>query len=96
MTTDPKILNYGVKINALKALIIDGKLSRYYKKGNLASKRCWYVYSNNVYGRPLRWVNSCETCVFRIAKFYQNLGFSVELVDIPSEISIEGEDSETE
>ena len=95
MNIDPKILKYGIKINALKALIIDGKLSRYYKKGNSASKGCWYVYSNNIYGRPLVWVNSCETCVYRIADFYKNLGYSVQLIDIPDETSIVGDCNES-
>lgn len=80
---DPKIIPYGQKIGAEKALIKNGKLQCYYKKGDKASKWCWYVYTNNEYGRPLKWVSSNETCVYRIADFYRNLHHKIELIEIP-------------
>ncbi|MDC4361041.1 hypothetical protein NQ651_17810 [Acinetobacter baumannii] len=79
-----KVLSYGQKIGAEKALIIDGSLSRYYRKGDKASKHCMYFYGKSGAAK-LAWGNSFEYCLDRVVKFYKGLGHSVEVIEIPKE-----------
>ncbi|HEM6660724.1 TPA: hypothetical protein ACNII0_002916 [Acinetobacter baumannii] len=79
-----KVLSYGQKIGAEKALIIDDSLSRYYKKGDKASKHCMYFYGKSGEAK-LGWGNSFEFCLDRVVNFYKNLGHAVEVIDIPKE-----------
>lgn len=91
-----KVFRYGLKIGAEKAFFMNGEFVQYFKKGDKASRRCWYMFSKNPYGRPLRWANSCEPCVYRVVDFYRNLGHTVELFDVPKEIPAQEETNETE
>ena len=86
-----KVIRYGVRIGAEQALIIDGTLSRYYKKGDIHSKHCAYSYTDHKNGRPLRWENAYTYSACRSLEFYQNLGYSAELIDIPKELPAEGD-----
>ena len=77
-----KVLRYGQKIGADVAIIQNGKLRNYYKKGDKASKHCVYTYTNYENGRPLRWESANEFCIERILNFYRNLGHTMEAIQI--------------
>lgn len=96
MTYDlDKVLKYGQKIGAEQALILNDKLSRYYKKGDKASKYCAYSYANHDNGRPLRWEMSGTYHVDSVAEFYKGMGHKVEIIEIPeSDIELIGGDNE--
>lgn len=80
-----KTIRYGQKIGAEHALILNGDLRSYYKKGSAASKHCALVYTNHNQGRPLRWESANEYSYERIAEFYNNsLGMTAELIPIPA------------
>lgn len=82
-----KVMRYGRKIGAEYALIINGELSRYYKKGDKASKYCPYFYANFQYDVPLGWRNSYNPSIHGVAEFYTNLGNQVELLEITKAVS---------
>ncbi|WP_228203397.1 hypothetical protein [Acinetobacter sp. CFCC 10889] len=82
-----KVLRYGFRIGAEQALILDGELSRYYKKGDRASKYCLYSYTDHRNGRPLRWEIAWIYDVSQVVDFYKKtMGKSVELIPIPNEL----------
>lgn len=77
-----KVVKYGLGIGADKALIIDGKLSRYYKKGDAASKYCVYSYTDHKNGRPLRWENALTYTAEQNLAFYLGINLKAELLEI--------------
>lgn len=82
-----KILRYGFKIGADSALILDNKLSRYYKKGDKASKYCLYSYTDHNNGRPLRWENALCFDLTMAINTYKTMGKKVEVIQIPKDES---------
>lgn len=82
-----QVLRFGFRIGADQALIINGELSRYFKKADQANKNCAYSFTNHNNGRPMRWESAGVYDVMQTVNFYKNvMGKSVELIDIPSEM----------
>ncbi|MCU4631082.1 hypothetical protein KTJ53_15700 [Acinetobacter variabilis] len=78
-----KVIRFGQKIGAEVAIIMNGELRNYYKKGNKDTKYCCLTYTNHNNGRPLRWESANEYSWDRIIDFYRSLSYAVEIIDIP-------------
>lgn len=72
---------FGRYYNADTALIIDGNVSRLYKKGDVSTKRFLYFMHVDE-NLPNTWSNSFEINAARVANFYRNLGKDVHLIEI--------------
>lgn len=78
-----KVIRFGQKIGAEVAIIMNGELRNYYKKGNKDTKYCCLTYTNHNNGRPLRWESANEYSWDRIIDFYRSLSYAVEVIEIP-------------
>ncbi|WP_151825600.1 hypothetical protein [Acinetobacter ursingii] len=77
------VVSYGQKIGAEKALILNDRLSRYYRKGDASSKYCLLFYAKVNDYAPLRWSNSFNYSIKPVITFYEGMGKKVEIIDIP-------------
>ena len=80
---EAKVIRYGQKIGADVAFILNGELRNYYKKRDKSSKYCCQIYTHHWNGRPLGWETTSEYHWSRVVSFYEGLGHSVELIEIP-------------
>lgn len=78
-----KVISFGQKIGAEVAVIMNGELRNYYKKGNKDTKYCCLTYTNHNNGRPLRWESANEYHYERIIEFNRSMGYAVEVIEIP-------------
>ncbi|AMW80492.1 hypothetical protein AMD27_16375 (plasmid) [Acinetobacter sp. TGL-Y2] len=76
-----EVVEYGKYIEAEAALMKDGGVYLYYKRGNKESKYCAYNFDPNDTNR-LYWKNSSNTCYFQAFNFYVNIGWKVDLISI--------------
>lgn len=72
-----KIQNFGRKVGAEYALVIDGRLRQYYKKGDSSSKNCPYFM-----GDKQIWQNSCNSSLATTLASYQMTHKNVEMLII--------------
>lgn len=77
------IIRYGQKAGAEVAVLVDGQLRNYYKKGDKASKYCAYTLVDHKNGRPMRWESANEYSYHRIIEFYKGRGMNIEMIEIP-------------
>lgn len=73
-----KVIRYGQRIGAEKALVLNGRLRKYYKKGDVFSK-----YSPYMYDIGLMWVNTNMPSVAYIIRCYESSYPDVLIIDIP-------------
>ena len=74
-----EVVEYGKYIEAEAALMKDGGVYLYYKRGNKESKYCAYNFDPNDTNR-LFWKNSSNTCYFRAFNFCASIGWKVDLI----------------
>ena len=83
MTIDlVKVQRYGQRMGADVAIVIDGQLHNYFKKGDRASRFCLYSLTNHNNKRPIRWESTTESTWERVVGFWRNLGKSVDVIVI--------------
>lgn len=72
-----KVQNFGRYVGAEYALMIDGRVRQYYKKGDRASKNCPYFLGVNQI-----WQNSCNSSLATTFESYRMTHKNVEVVKI--------------
>lgn len=72
-----KIQNFGRKVGAEYALVIDGRLRQYYKKGDSSSKNCPYFM-----GDKQIWQNSCNSSLATTFAAYRMTHKNIEVIQI--------------
>ena len=72
-----KVVRYGQKIGAEYALVLNGRLRQYYKKGNRESKFSPYCYDIS-----LKWENTNMSSLAYIFRCYKNSYPDVTIIEI--------------
>lgn len=91
-----QVVEYGKYIGAREALMINGVLYLYYKRGDKASKFCCYNFDASSEEKiAIGWANSFNTSVERVYEFYVGLGKKCDLILI-NEINLDGLDEKAQ
>jgi hypothetical protein len=73
-----KVIRYGQKIGANHALVLNGRLRKYYKKGDRSSNFSPYMYDIN-----LRWENTNMSSLSYVLRCYRASYPDALIIDIP-------------
>lgn len=80
MTYDlDKVIRYGQRIGASHALVLRGRLRKYYKKGDLSTRFSPYMFDTDLY-----WKNTNMPSLAYILRCYESSYPNALIIEIPA------------